>query len=242
MTPETTPSASGKSTVRQRKKSALSSTQRFLPIAEIRNDTVMLKNGGMRAVLLVEPLNFNLKSETEQQGIIAGYESFVNTLSFPLQIIVRSSKLNIDPYLLQLRGIADKQKSPLLKEQTFAYADFIEKLIDVADIMQKRFFVVIPFDQLSRKKTLLEQFFGWLNTDDSTSKASARNREFAQGSRVLKDRVNLVQTGLENVGLQSKRLNTHQLIELYYHIYNPKTSQEQKLPKEDEMRMEKNVL
>lgn len=234
--------APAKSTVRQRKKSALSSTQRFLPIAEIRNDTVLLKNSGMRAVLRVEPLNFNLKSETEQQGIISGYESFVNTLSFPLQIVMRSSKMNIDPYLLQLREIASKQESELLKKQTIAYAEFIEKLIDVADIMQKHFYVVVPYDQTARQKTLIEQFFSWLSTDDSASKANTRNREFLQGSRLLKDRVNLVQTGLENIGLQCKRLTTHQLIELYYQIYNPRTSQEQKLPADEQMRIERNVL
>src|SRR5438270_10861132 len=92
-----------KSTVRNRKKGALTSTQRFLPIAEIRGDTVLLKNGGYRAVLEVEALNFNLKSETEQQGIISGYEAFVNTISFPLQIVIRSAKMNIDPYLVTLR-------------------------------------------------------------------------------------------------------------------------------------------
>ncbi|MBI3619409.1 hypothetical protein HY213_05250, partial [Candidatus Peregrinibacteria bacterium] len=115
-------SAKLKSTVRQRKKTALTSTQRFLPIAEIRNDSALLKNGGIRAILQVEALNFNLKSETEQQGIIAGYESFVNTINFPLQVVISSTKMNIDPYLDQLRTIAEKQENALLKEQTVAYA------------------------------------------------------------------------------------------------------------------------
>ncbi len=222
-----------KSTVRQRKKTTLTSTQRFLPIAEIRNDTVLLKNGGIRAVLQVEALNFNLKSETEQQGIISGYEGLVNTLGFPLQIVVRSAKMNIDPYLTHLRDLAGKQDNALLKEQTNSYAEFIEKLIDVADIMQKRFLVVVPLDMSARKKTLLEQFFSWISPDDSHAKAAERYRTLASGSKLLKDRVNLVQSGLENIGLQSHRLNTQELIELYYQIYNPKTSQEQKLPKDE---------
>ncbi len=231
-----------KDTVRNRKKSSLSSTQRFLPIGEIRNDTVLLKNGGHRAVLQVEALNFSLKSETEQQGIIAGYESFVNTLSFPLQIVIRSSKMNIDPYLADLRAIGGVQTNGLLKEQTLSYADFIEKLIDVADIRQKRFHVVIPMDAAPRKKTLVEQFFGWISPDDSVSKASQRERDFAFNSRILKERVNLVQTGLDKLGLQSKRLNTQELIELYYQIYTPATSQEQKLGDEAAMKIAKNVL
>lgn len=230
------------STVRNRKKSALVSTQRFLPIAEIRSDTVLLKNGGLRAVLQVEALNFNLKSETEQQGIIAGYEGLVNTLNFPLQIVIRSAKMNIDPYLEQLRTIAGTQQNELLKTQTLAYANFVERLIDVADIMQKRFYVVVSLDQSVRRKGLLEQFFSWLSPDDSTAKAAQRARDFAAGARALKDRVNLVQAGLENIGLMSKRLATHELIELYYKIYNPKTSQEQKLPEEEKLKIDRTTL
>lgn len=234
---------SGKSTVRRRRASAFSSTQRFLPIAEIRSDTVLLKNGGMRAVLLVEALNFNLKSETEQQGIVAGYESFVNTLTFPLQVVMRSAKMNIDPYLVQLRSLADDQGNDLLKQQTLHYADFVEKLVDVADIMQKRFYVIVPLDLALRKRSILEQFFGWMSPDDTAAKAAARQREFAEGNKLLKDRLNLVQTGLENIGLGCRRLQTHELIELYYQIFNPKTSQEQKLPVEDrELKLEKSML
>lgn len=231
-----------KETVRSRKKGMLTSTQRFLPIAEIRNDTVLLKNGGIRAILQVEALNFNLKSETEQQGIIGGYESFVNTISFPLQIVVRSSKMNIDPYLEQLRGIAGKQKNELLKNQTLNYANFVERLIDVADIMQKRFYVVIPLDSAVRRRNIFEQFLSWISPDDSTSKAAQRARDFVQGGHTLQDRLNLVQTGLENIGLTSKRLNTHELIQLYYQIYNPRTSQEQKLPPEGQLKVDKTML
>lgn len=230
------------STVRQRKKSALTSTQRYLPIAEIRGDTVLLKNGGLRAVLEVEALNFNLKSETEQQGIISGYESFVNTLHFPVQILVRSSKMNIDPYLAQLRALADKQENPLLKDQTTAYANFVEKLVDIADIMQKRFYVIVPVDMNPRKKTLVEQFFNWISPDDNITKAMSRNREFIAGSKELRERVTLVQTGLENIGLQSKRMTTHELIQLYYSIYNPRTSEEQKLPPDGALRNDKTTL
>lgn len=221
-----------KSTVRQGKKNVAASTQRFVPIAEIRNDTVLLKNGGLRAVILVEPLNFNLKSESEQQGIIAGYEGFVNTLMFPIQIVLRSTKVNIDPYIEQIRMRAEEQKNPLLREQTVAYGKFIEKIIDVADIMQKNFYVVIPLDDMpteSKKKGALTQFFSWFGGDDTAPKAALRYKYFPEKSQHLKDRVQLVQSGLHNVGLTSERLTTRELIELYYQIFNPKTSQEQKL-------------
>ena len=223
----------GKSTVRTGKKNSHASTQRFLPVAEIRNDTVLLKNGGLRAVLQVEPLNFNLKSETEQQGIIAGYEGFVNTLTFPVQIVMRSTKVNIDPYMEQTRIQAEKQGNPLLKAQTEAYAAFIEKIVDVADIMQKRFFVIVPLDDVpgaaAKRPGLLNQFLSWISVDDGSGKATMRYRNFPEKSVQLKDRVQQVQAGLHNVGLNSRRLPTQDLIELFYQIYNPKSSQEQKM-------------
>lgn len=220
-------------TVRGRKPGTAASTQRFLPVAEIRTDTILLKNGGMRAVLAVEAMNFNLKSETEQQGIIAGYGSFVNTLNFPLQIVVRSSRTNIDDYLDNVRSIGEKHQNELLKNQTLSYVAFMQKLLEVADIMQKRFYVVIPLDRSVRHKTAIEQFFDWLHPDDNHGKATQRHKDFAVGARQLQERVDLINAGLNSIGLHTKRLNTRDLIELLYQIYNPKTSQVEKLPKDE---------
>ena len=227
------PEQKAKDTVRKRLKGKKAATQRFVPISEIRNDTVILKKGGLRAVLEVEALNFNLKSETEQQGIIAGYESFINTLVFPLQIVVRSTKVNIDPYIETIRGMANKQENELLRDQTYAYADFMEKIVEVADIMQKRFLIVVPLDDNEeKKKSALSQFFSWIGIDDSSSKVNHRRKYFLEKAAKLKERINLVESGLHNVGLRTRRLTTMELIELYYQIYNPKTSQEQKLPED----------
>jgi len=219
-------------TVRKRRKNAKAAVQRFIPISEIRNDTVILKKGGMRAVLEVTALNFNLKSETEQQGIISGYESFINTIMFPIQILVRSTKVNIDPYIDQIKQRASAQENELLRGQTESYALFIEKIVEVADIMQKRFLVIVPLDDAEEKKSSLSQFFSWFGIDDSQSKINYRRKYFAEKSVQLKDRVNLIESGLRNVGLMTRRLSTTELIELYYEVYNPKTSQEQKLPKD----------
>ena len=229
-----------KSTVRLRKDTRKQSTQRYLSIAEIHNDAVVLKNGGMRAILQVEALNFNLKSETEQQGIIAGYGNFVNTLTFPLQIFIRSARTNIDDYLASLRTVADTHKSELLKQQTLSYVSFMQKLLEVADIMQKRFYVVIPVDRNIRKKTVLEQFLDWIHPDDSAAKSAYRSREFARGLKDLNERVELVEAGLNTIGLRSKRMTTRDLLELYYQVYNPKTSQHQKIPKDmGDLKLEK---
>lgn len=232
-----------KSTVRNRKTSAQMSTQRYLPIAEIRNDTLLLKNGGVRAVLKVEALNFNLKSETEQQGIIAGYGAFVNTLTFPLQIVIRSFKTNIDEYLFQMKGYADKQQNTLLKEQTEGYMNFMQRLVEVADIMQKRFYVIVPVDHGEHKKTFTEKFFDWIHPDDTSAKASQRNREFSGLNKQLNERVDLVAAGLANVGLHTDRLHTRELLEVLYQVYNPKTSQLEKIPQDmDVLKEEKTTM
>lgn len=222
-----------KSTVRQRsKKNTKATVQRFLPIAEIRNNTVLLKNGGLRAVLEVEALNFNLKSETEQKGIIAGYQSFINSVNFPFQIVVNSRRVNIDPYLKEIHDMAEAQQNPLLKKQTESYSLFVEKVVEVADIMTKRFYVIVPLDNEEPgkgKPHALKQFFSWMQIDDSESKAVQRYRSFMSKHTRLMDRVNLVQSGLNSIGLISHRVNTRDLIELYYKTYNPQLSAEQKL-------------
>lgn len=232
-----------KDTVRTRSERKKLSTQRSLPIAEIRNNTMVLKNGGMRAVLAIEAINFNLKSETEQQGIIAGYGAFVNTLTFPLQIVIRSTRTNIDDYLAGVRAIGEKHENALLKEQTLTYVAFMQKLIEVADIMQKRFYVIIPIDHTDRRRTIFEQFFDWLNPDDTAAKASVRSHEFTGAAGKLNERVDLISSGLTNIGLHVKRLQTRDLIEMLYQTYNPKTSQNQKIPKNlDDLGLEATAL
>ncbi len=232
-----------KDSVRGKKKSHIVSTQRYLPIAEIKEDTVILKNGGLRAILKVNSLNFNLKSEIEQQGIIAGYQGFINTLIFPIQILIRSTRLNIDPYLKSLRDKIDGQTNPLVKEQTIDYIGFMEKLVDIADIMQKNFYIIVPVDSPTKmKRGVFSRFFDWMNVDDSRSKALVRSHEFHSYSKILRDRITLIQSGLENVGITMRRLRTDELVQLYYTIYNPISSQKQKFNSNEDLNVGKSAL
>jgi type IV secretory pathway VirB4 component len=232
-----------KDSVRKGKKNEATAVQRFLPIAEIRQDTVILKNGGIRAVLSVTSMNFSLKSDEEQQAIINSYQQFVNSITFPVQIVVRSTKLNVDSYIADLERRAGEQKNPLLKEQTLDYAHFIDRLIDVSDIMQKRFFVIVPMDPPGALKvSFFQKYLNWLSPGDTRDKALTRRRQFDELSATLRDRVTIVQAGLSSVGLVSDRLTTSELIELYYEIYNPNTSREQKLQSLGEMGVKEYVL
>jgi hypothetical protein len=205
------------------------STQTYLKIAEIRDDTVVLKNGGIRAVLRVSSINFNLKSEDEQNAIIYSYQGFLNTLEFPLQIVVKSKKLDIDEYLDRLRKIGEKQLNPLLQRQTFEYIEYINKLVEYADIMEKDFLVVVPYDPYrSEKLNFLQKFFQNVNAKDTYESVKRRHEEFESLKKGLNQRVNTVRTGLENCGLKVSQLQTKELIELYYSIYNPVASRYEK--------------
>lgn len=233
------------SDVKQAKKTEASSTQVYLKIAEIRDDTLVLKNGGIRAVLKVSSINFNLKSEDEQNAIIYSYQGFLNSLEFPIQVVMRSKKLDIDNYIDNLNDLAEKQTNTLLQRQTYEYMDYIQRLIEYADIMEKEFLVVIPYNPLRAvKPNIIQRFFQNLSPKDSFSDLQRRHKEFMQLKKGLNQRVNTVISGLENCGLKVDQLRTHALIELFYEIYNPLTSRTQKVEKLEEMKIktDKDIL
>jgi hypothetical protein len=211
------------------KQTPATSTQTYLKISEIRDDTLVLKNGGIRAILKVSSINFNLKSEDEQNAIIYSYQGFLNTIEFPIQIVVRSKKLDIDEYLDKLKKIGEKQTNSLLQRQTFEYVEYIAKLVEYADIMEKEFYTVVPLDPYrSEKQNFIQKFFQNVNAKDSYDTIKRRHEEFETLKKSLNQRVNTVKTGLENCGLKVSQLTTRELIELFYNIYNPIASRYEK--------------
>src|SRR3989338_9251921 len=125
-------------------KTKLPATQTYLPIAEIKDGTVLLKDGTLRAVLMVSSINFALKSEDEQNALISAYVGFLNSIDFPIQIVVQSRKLQIGPYLEKLGEIERAQTNELLKVQIADYRAFVTELIEIGQIMTKRYYVVVP--------------------------------------------------------------------------------------------------
>lgn len=204
------------------------STQRFLPFSEIKEDCVVLKDGSLRAVLLVSSINFALKSEDEQNAIIQAYVSFLNSFDFPLQILIQSRKLNINPYLEKLKIIEKQQTNELLKAQINEYRSYISELIKIGQIMTKRFYLTVPYNPLSDKK---KGFFRKIiDLFGPGVFLKLRKEEFGKRKRELYQRVEHIVGGLNSVGLNVIPLDTQGLIELYYNSYNPDISETQKLP------------
>lgn len=203
------------------------STQQFLDILEIKDKTVVLKDGSLRAVLLVSSINFALKSEDEQTAVIQSYTQFLNSLDFPVQIVIQSRKLNIDEYIERLKKIEKQQTNELLKMQTTEYRNYITELVEIADLMSKRFYVVVPYSPKDNKP---KKFMSRLVEAFSPSTViHLKQQQFEEFRTELFKRVQYVIDGLGSSGLQSAVLDTQSLIALYYNTYNPETYEQEEL-------------
>jgi hypothetical protein len=217
--------------------SKIPSTQKYLEISEIKNDCLVLKNGNLCAVLLVSSINFALKSEDEQKAVIQSYISFLNSLEYPLQIILHSRPFNIKPYLSYLAEIKKEQHNELLKNQTTDYIDFVKELVELGEIMTRNFYIVISYNPLGDKK---RGFFSRLS--DIFSAASVikyKTDKFEKYKEILFQRVDNLLSGLSSMGLKAVPLGTQSLVELFYTIYNPAESENQPLGEIKELKINK---
>jgi len=204
------------------KNKQVGSTQDALKFAEIHNDTIVLRDGNLRQVLLCSSINFALKSEQEQNAIIFQYQNFLNSLAFPIQILMQSKKLDLGKYLAKLTDKAGSQENELLRAQTLDYIDFIKRLINLANIMDKRFYVVVPY--LVPPKVNLNN-----SLPGQTPNPVITVEEFDAHKKELEQRVQVVESGLGSFGVRTAKLNTQQLIELLYGVYNPEEANKEKL-------------
>lgn len=204
---------------------ASQATQKFIPIREIRDGVVILKDGGMRMVVLVSSSNFALKSEDEQIAILSQFQSMLNTLDFPIQIFIQSRRLDIRPYLQVLRGRLRAQLSDLMRIQMQEYIDFIRTFTESTNIMTKTFFVVVPSSRgLSGGGAGgggLFDFFKKGKTAPSADKVAKETESFEEARSQMEQRVAVVIQGLARTGLRAVPLGTEELTELYYKFFNP---------------------
>ncbi len=205
-------------------------TQKFIEIRGVKNGVLILKNGGLRQILMVSGLNFDLKSEEEQNAITQGYQAFLNSLSFTVQIFIHSRKLNIDGYIQKLSAIELQEPNPLLRNQLAEYREFIRSFVSGNTIMTKTFFVVVPFDAVQLPEVgqkVTKKLFGLLSKKPAAKETeeaktqSFEDRAFLQNASQLNQRVDQVTTGLNQIGLRVVPLNDDEIIELFYNLYNP---------------------
>lgn len=205
------------------KKSARPS-QELVAISEIRDGIVILINKGLRVILMASSINFALKSSDEQEALISQYQNFLNSLDFSMQFFIQSRKLNIEPYLDTLRERIKIETNELLKIQTAEYLQFIKKFVESESIVSKTFYVVVPYNPVATASGggsgggILDKIMG------SVAKSSATTidqEKFEEQRSQLFQRVDMVQQGLLRMGVRAVPLNTEEIIELFYGLYNP---------------------
>lgn len=194
-------------------------TQDFVGIKDIRDGVVIQKNGQMSMVLLASSINFALKSLDEQQAILSQFQAFLNTIDFSLQIYIQSRRLNIKPYLAMLGELEGNQDNDLMRIQLREYIEFIGTFTNDVDVMSKSFFVVIPFSPVA--VSLTKGMTNLFNARTSTKTTLTGDARFAEHRIQLEQRVSLVAEGLARIGVRTIALQQDELVELFYHIYNP---------------------
>jgi hypothetical protein len=201
------------------------SAQEFVPIKEVRDGIIILKDGGLRSILISSSINLSLKSADEQTAVIVQFQSFINGLDFPVQIVMQSRRLDIRPYLMMLEGRLKEQNEPLLKIQTKEYIEFIRSFTDDVNIMTKTFFVVVPYSSsiLQGGSSVLENLVG----GGAQKKAVENNKKaqdlasFEEKRSQLNQRVGVIIAGLGALGIRSSQLKTDEVVELFYKTFNP---------------------
>ena len=212
-------------------------TQQYINIAEIHDDTVIMKDNTLVAVLMVSSINFALKSEEEQNAIVQAYIAFINSLNFSTQIVIQSRKLNIKNYLEDLRKTEKEQTNELLKIQIGEYIRYVQELVELGDIMSKRFYVVVSYNikEGTKKQGAVAKI---LNSFKVVKIMGLKRENFLKHKQELDRRVSAVQGGLNSMTLNSQQLDTQSLIELYYNSYNPEVSERQKMEEVGKLRVE----
>jgi len=225
-------------------RAAPNSTQNTLQIAEIRDGIVIMNDGSFRSVLMVKSINFDLMSAQEQEAVEYSYQGFLNSLYFPIQIFVRSQKIDLQPYIDKLDKIRSEHDNMLLAFLMEDYINYIDSLSEQTNIMDKKFYVVIPYfpsidnanKAVAQSKNFITGLGGLLNKKEQIVTINEADLENAKTE--LRNRVQAVLAGLLQSGIQGLPLDTQELIELYYDTYNPDTATRQPLKNFNELNAE----
>lgn len=197
-------------------------TQKYLDIERIRDGVVILKDGRLRKIIKANPINFDLKSEKEKEVAIYQYQSFLNALKFPVEIVIQSRRVDLSGYLAKIKEATANEINELLQKQAESYLDFIKTLSDQINIMDKAFYVVIGHvaKGVSEKPTLIDKVLSRNKTDVTQMSDS----DFAEYQEILNERVKTISGRLNSLGVSTQELGTKEIIELFYNTYNPEES------------------
>ena len=195
-------------------------TQEFVPIKEIHDGIVILKDDSMRALVMASSLNFALKSADEQQSIIYQFQNFLNSLNFSVELFMQSRRLDIRPYIALLEARYKEQTSDLLKIQTREYIEFVKSFTESTNVMTKVFFVVVPYSPpaLFAKDSKFENI---LKSKTKEEKATSKTEAFEEARTQLEQRISVVEQGLTRCGIRVAQLGTEELVEVFYKLFNP---------------------
>ena len=195
-------------------------SQDFVPIKEIRDGIIVLKNNELRTIVMVSTINFDLKGEDEQAAIISQYQNFLNSLDFSVQIYVQSRRFDIRPYVALLEERLTAQTIDLLKIQTREYIQHIKNLTETSNVMSKLFFIVVPYSPaiITGGTGFISSLFGKKSAEEKTK---VEFEQFEEYRSQLEQRRDIVASGLAGLGIKTQQLDTEELVELFYKIFNP---------------------
>ena len=203
----------------QNLRSTSRSTQDFVPVSEVRDGIVKLKDGTMRAILLASSINFALKSEDEQTAFIIQFQNFLNSLDFSVEIFIQSRMLDIRPYIATLEVAYKDQLDDLMRTQIREYIEFVRSFTEAANIMTKNFFVVVPYSPSMIPAQGSGRSFNPFAK--KTADVAEQNRSFEEHVSQIEQRIAIVQQGLVRTGVRTVQLGTEEVIELLYKMFNP---------------------
>lgn len=217
----------------------MASLQKQIDIKDIKKDTIVLKDGSLRGILAVSSINFDLKSQEEQEAIVYNYQRFLNTLDFPVQILISSKKFDIDPYIELLEKQKRKTFNEMLKNQINDYVSFVSELTKISNIMSTYFYIITPFYPIEQKK---ESFLDKISNIANPRKTIYQKRESFETCRSqLFLRMEQIKESLISLGLEISSLKTNELIELFYNFFNPSEFEYNKIEDIEQLQLEENL-
>lgn len=196
-------------------------SQDFIPIKEIRDGVLVLKDGSMRGIIMLSSLNFALKSAEEQNSILFQFQNFLNSLDFPIQISIQSRRLDIRPYIALIESKTKEQTNDLMRIQIREYMKFIRSFTGEVNIMTKTFFIVVPYTPASISSVLKKGFFGKKKDSGASKERADEIKSFEEHRTQLEKRIGLVESGITRCGLRTAMLGTEELVEVFYKLFNP---------------------